>query len=131
MVYGGRYARAAKAESASAGSVDVTGAGANPAYIFTVGDIVRNARTSENMLVTAITDGNTLAVTNSFGATPAAAILAGDGLFIVGNASAENTGARNVNVTRSTPQTNYCQIFKTSIAVSGTEKASNLYGGKD
>jgi hypothetical protein len=109
----------------------VTGAGANPAYIFTVGDIVRNARTSENMLVTAITDGNTIAVTNSFGATPAAAILAGDGLFIVGNASAENTGARNVNTTRSAAQSNYCQIFKTSIAVSGTEKAANLYGGKD
>lgn len=130
-VYGGRYARAAKAESASAGSVDVTGAGSNPAYIFTVGDVVRNARSGENMLVTAITDGNTLAVTNSFGATPAAAVLAGDGLFIVGNVSAENTGARNVNVTRSAAQSNYTQIFKTSIAVSGTEKAANLYGGKD
>ena len=130
-VYGGRYARAAKAEAASSGSLDVTGAGANPAYIFTIGDIVRNARTGENSLVTAISDGNTIAVTNSFGATPAAAVLAGDGLFIVGNVSAENTGARNVNTTRSAAQSNYTQIFKTSIAVSGTEKAANLYGGKD
>jgi hypothetical protein len=56
---------------------------------------------------------------------------AGDGLFIIGNVNEENAGARNVNATRSTPQTNYTQIFKTSIAVSNTEKAANLYGGKD
>ena len=55
----------------------------------------------------------------------------GDGLYIIGNSNAENGGARNANVTRSTPQTNYTQIFKTTIAVSGTEKEANLYGGKD
>ena len=129
--YGGRYARAAAAVSGTKTSIDVTGAGSSPAYIFTVGDIVRNARTGENYLVTAITDADTIAITESYGDTPAAAIAAGDGLFIVGNVSAENTGARNTNTTRSTAQTNYTQIFKTSIAVSGTEKAAKLYGGSD
>jgi len=129
--YGGRYARAATAQVASAGTCVVTGAGTSSAYIFTVGDVVRNSRTGENYLVTAIADTETITITNSFGATAAAAIAAGDGLFIVGNVSAENTGARNVNTTRSAPQTNYTQIFKTSIAVSGTEKASKLYGGGD
>jgi len=83
------------------------------------------------MLVTAITDADTIAVTRAFGTTAAAAGLAGDGIFIVGNANEENSGARSVNSTQSTPQTNYTQIFKTTIALSNTEKEANLYGGKD
>jgi hypothetical protein len=109
----------------------LTGAGSSSAYIFTVGDVIKNARTGENMLVTAITNATTIAVTNAFGTTASAAGLAGDGIFIVGNANEENGGARNVNSTQSTPQTNYTQIFKTTIAVSNTEKEANLYGGKD
>ena len=130
-VYGGRYARAAAGIAAVATSLDITGAGSSSAYIFTIGDIVHVARTGENMLVTAITDADTIVVTRGFGTTPAAIINAGDSLFITGNVNEENAGARNVNTTRSTPQTNYAQIFKTSIAVSNTEKAANLYGGKD
>ena len=129
--YGGRYARVKTAASPAISSIDVTGAGTSSAYIFTINDVVRNARTGENFLVTAITDADTIAVTPSYGATAAAAIAAGDGLFIVGNVSAENTGARNVNTTRSAAQSNYTQIFKTSIAVSNTEKAAKLYGGGD
>jgi len=53
-----------------------------------------------------------------------------DGLFIVGNVNEENSGSRNVNTTLSAPQSNYTQIFKSTIAVSNTEKAANLYGGK-
>lgn len=130
-VYGGRYAKVAAAYSASASAIDVTGAGSSPAHIFTVGDVVANARTGEHFLVTAITDTNTLAVTAAFGTTATAAGAAGDGLFIVGNVSEENSGARNANTTRSSNPSNYTQIFKTTIAVSGTEKASKLYGGDD
>ncbi len=130
-VYGGRYAKVAGAVASGGGSADVSGAGTNSAYIFTVGDIVKNARTGENVLVTAITDGNTIAITRSFGTTAAAAMVSQDGLFIVGNVSEENSGARNTNMTRSSEETNYTQIFKTSIAVSNTEKEANLYGGKD
>lgn len=130
-VYGGRYARVAGAVTAAATSADVTGAGSSSAYIFTVGDVVKNARTGENFIVTAITDADTIAITRSVGATAAAAMVAGDGLFIVGNANEENGAARNVNTTRSTPQTNYTQIFKTTIALSGTEDAAKLYGGRD
>lgn len=130
-VYGGRYARAASAQAAGDAAVDVSGAGSSSAYIFTVGDVIRNARTGENMLVTAITDTDTLAISRAFGTTSAAAIVVGDGLFIVGNVSEENSGARNANTTRSAQLTNYTQIFKTTIALSGTEKASKLYGGDD
>jgi hypothetical protein len=130
-VYGGRYARTSEAETAGSTAIDVTGAGSSSGYIFTIGDVVRNSRTGENFLVTAIASATQITVTRAFGSTAAAAMNAGDGLFIVGNVNEENSGARNVNATRSTPQTNYTQIFKTSIAVSGTEEASTLYGGKD
>ena len=130
-VYGGRYARTGATATSSGGTITVSGAGASSAYIFTIGDVVRNSRTGENFLVTAIASATTLTVTRAFGSTAGAAMNAGDGLFIIGNVSEENSGARNVNATRSTPQTNYTQIFKTSIAVSNTEKAANLYGGKD
>lgn len=112
----------------------MTGAGTSPAYIFTVGDVIRNSRTGENMLVTVVATGadtTELTVTRAFGTIATAANAVGDGLFIIGNVNEENSGARNVNSTRSTAQTNYTQIFKTSIAVSNTEKQSNLYGGKD
>src|ERR1035437_3585471 len=130
-VYGGRYARLGAAQIAEATStgVLVTGAGANSGYIFTVGDIVRNSRTSENVLVTAVA-ATTLSLTRGFGSPAPAAMSAGDGLFLIGNVNEENAGARNVNSTRSNPGTNYTQIFKTSIAVSNTEKAANLYCGK-
>jgi hypothetical protein len=128
--YGGRYARVAANYAIGAATFDVTGAGSSSGYIFTVGDVVKNARTGENMLVTTVA-ANTLTITKAFGTTVDSAGLAGDGIFIVGNANEENGGARNVNSTQSTPQTNYTQIFKTTIALSNTEKEANLYGGKD
>jgi len=131
-VYGGRYAKVATAESnTSEQTMVVSGAGANSAYIFTKGDVVKNARTGENVIVDSITNGTTMEVTRSVGATVATATNAQDGLFIVGNASEENAVARNVNTTRSVAQSNYTQIFKTSIALSGTEDAAKLYGGRD
>lgn len=129
--YGGRYARAAATYTAAATSIDVTGAGTSSAHIFTVGDVVKNSRTGENVLVTAITDTDTIAVSRAFGTTAAAVGNASDGLFIVGNVNEENSGARNVNTTRSTSNSNFTQIFKTTIAVSNTEKKANLYGGPD
>jgi hypothetical protein len=128
--YGGRYARVSATYTSSATTISVTGAGTNSGYIFTVGDIIKNARTSENMLVTAVA-ATSLTVTRQFGTVVEQAGAAGDGIFIVGNANEENASARNVNMTLSTPQDNYTQIFRTSIAVSNTEKEANLYGGKD
>ncbi len=82
-------------------------------------------------MVATIAGATSITAKRAFGTTAGAAGLAGDGLFIVGNANEENSGARNVNMTQSTPQTNYTQIFKTTIALSNTEKEANLYGGKD
>jgi hypothetical protein len=131
--YGGRYARVGLAYNGTDDpvTITITGAGASSAYIFTVGDVLKNARTGENMLVASIATPTTITATRAFGTTVGAAGLAGDGLFIVGNANEENGGARNANTTQSTPVTNYTQIFKTTIALSNTEREANLYGGKD
>ena len=132
--YGGRYAKVSGTYSTGAVTITVTGAGSSSAYIFTVGDIIRNQRTGENMLVATIASSTTITVASggrAFGSTAAAAGADGDELFIIGNVNEENSGARNVNTTRSTKESNFTQIFKTTIAVSGTENAANLYGGKD
>jgi hypothetical protein len=131
--YGGRYARVSAAYNSTdnAVTISVTGAGSSSAYIFTVGDVIKNARTGENLLVATIAGATSITAARAFGTTAAAAGLAGDGLFIVGNASEENGGARNANATQSTPVTNYTQIYKTTISLSNTEREANLYGGKD
>lgn len=133
--YGGRYAKNSGTYAASgAVTITVTGAGSSSAHIFTVGDIIKNARTGENMLVATIASATTITVAaagRAFGTTSAAAGADGDGLFIVGNVNEQNASARNVNTTRSAKQTNYTQIFKTTIAVSGTEANAELYGGPD
>lgn len=131
--YGGRYAKvgASYNNSDDPVTITVTGAGSSSAHIFTVGDVIKNARTGENMLVASIASATSITADRTFGSTAIAAGAAGDGLFIVGNANEENGGARNVNTTRATPQSNFTQIFKTTIALSNTEKEANLYGGKD
>ncbi|MBL0710127.1 MAG: DUF5309 family protein [Colwellia sp.] len=112
-------------------AITVDGAGSSSAHIFTVGDIVKNSVSGENLLVTVITSSTVITCSRAFGTTVATAGTDDDGLFIVGNVNAENSGARNVNTTRTTKETNYTQIFKTSMTVSGTENAASLHGGKD
>lgn len=90
-----------------------------------------NARTGERAIVTATSATTITLGTRGFGSTAAAAGADGDSLFIIGNVNEENAGARNVNMTNSTPQSNYTQIFKTTIALSNTEMKANLYGGND
>ena len=133
--YGGRYAKNSGTYAASGAlTVTVTGAGSQPAYLFTKGDIIFNARTGERMLVATVASTATITVAaagRSFGTTAAAAGADGDGLYIIGNVNEENSGARNVNTTQSSKESNYTQIFKDSIALSNTHVNSDLYGGSD
>lgn len=134
-VYGGRFAKVNATYSASGGvTVTVTGAGSSSAYIFTVGDVIKNARTGENMVVATIGSATEITVAaggRAFGSSVAAAGAVGDSLFIIGNVNEENASARNVNTTQASAQSNYTQIFKTTISLSNTEKAASLYGGAD
>jgi len=132
--YGGRYAKVSGTYTTGADTITVTGAGSSSAYIFTVGDIFLNYRTGERMKVATVPTATTItvaAVGRGFGSTAEAAGLDGDSLYIIGNVSAENGSARNINTTQSTKATNYTQIFKTTIGASGTEKEAKLYGPKD
>jgi hypothetical protein len=131
-VYGGRFAKVSANYTAAAGQAPtVTGAGTNSGYIFTVGDVVMNARTGEKAVVSVVAAGAVTLGTRGFGSTAAAAGVVGDSLFIIGNVNEENASARNVNMTQSSAQSNYTQIFKTTISLSNTEKSASLYGGAD
>jgi hypothetical protein len=65
------------------------------------------------------------------GATAAQTAVVGDGLYIIGNASEENSLARNINTTRVSQPSNFTQIFKTTVGVSNTDKETELYGPSD
>jgi len=86
------------------------------------------------MLVATVAGATTITIATGgrgFGTTAEVAIADGDGLFIIGNVNEEGGVARQVNQTRSTPQTNYCQIFRTTISLTDSEKNSDVYGPKD
>lgn len=97
---------------------------------FNVNDVILVPRTSEQMLVTAIST-NTLTVTRAWGVTAAAAIVDNDAVTILSNASAEGADAPAMKTTKPTTVTNYTQIIRTAFGVTGTEDASELYGGAD
>lgn len=109
--YGGKYCKVSGTYAASGTvTITVTGAGSSSAYIFTVGDVVMNARTGERFMITTVASAATVTVdtaVRSLGATVAAAGADGDELFIIGNANEENSGARNANSTRISPESNY------------------------
>lgn len=71
------------------------------------------------------------AAARGLGSSAAAAGADADGLYIIGNANEEGAGARNVNTTVASPQTNYTQIFRTSISFTRTDVKSTVYGEKD
>ena len=97
--------------------------------IFRAGDILRLPATGENVLVTAVST-NTLTVVRGYGST--AASIADDATILnIGPAMAENSNLRTVKSTQESNGYNYTQIFRTPIALSGTEAASMLHGGKD
>lgn len=97
---------------------------------FKVGDIVAVPSTGEQVLVTAIS-GNDLTVTRSYGTTTGGAIADDAQVTILGNASAEGAVSPTQKTTKTSTITNFTEIFRTAFGVSGTEDASDLYGGKD
>ena len=113
--------------AASATSLTVEDASAIPVHT-----VLQNSATGENMRVTAVNTGsNSLTVVRGYGSTAAAAIESGARLTTLGVAMPENSSAPQPISTVEDTQYNYTQIFRTTIALSGTEAASKLYGGKD
>ncbi len=98
--------------------------------ILRAGDVLNLPASGENLLVTAV-DGNTITVSRGYGATEAAAMENGAVVLNIGSAMPENSNGRGIKSTVEQDGYNYTQIFRTPIALSGTEAASKLHGGKD
>jgi hypothetical protein len=96
----------------------------------TVGMVLRNNRTTENMLVTAIPAGTTtVTVTRAFGRVAAAAMNAADKLMQVGTAFAENSMRPAARQLATTYIPNFTQIFRNAWALSDTARASLAEAG--
>lgn len=98
--------------------------------VFNVGDIVTNVSTSEHIRVTAVST-NTLTVVRGFGSTSAASMADDDYLLVVGNAFGEGTTSPDPNMLIESSDYNFTQIFKKSVSVTGTAKASEFYVGPE
>lgn len=93
-----------------------------------VGMVFENENTGEQFQVSNVAV-NTVTITRGFGGTTAATITAADSLFLISDAALEGADVSgDISVPR-TRQTNYCQIFKKDIIVSGTMQAVRALGG--
>lgn len=117
---------------------------AGEAYYLTVGDLVilpGSAGAAPNnydeiMLVTVVaSNGLDITVSRNFGARSAAVdastLTAPLTAYILGSAFAEGSAAATAKSTKVTFKSNYTEIFKDTFSVTGTENASELYGGAD
>ena len=92
------------------------------------GAIVVNAATGEVMHVTADTTGTSLAVTRNVGGT-AHAIADNAELFIAGFAAQEGADTPTAVSFDAVMVENFCQIFRTSFSVTGTQNSTYLRTG--
>jgi hypothetical protein len=96
---------------------------------FRVGDLVQLDK--EAMLVTGVSETTTIGVTRAYGATAAAAHTAGSTMTIIGNAALEGEDTDEDRTTRQVRKSNYCQIMKVGVKMSGTAQAVGWIGTGD
>ena len=87
-------------------------------------DLVLNPATKELVRVTGVA-GNVLNVTRGVGST-AAAVAAGQQIYIVGSAAMEGDVSKQARTDTPTPVTNYTQIFRDPVDESGTALSSDF-----
>jgi|Deesub1362A_J573_1020465.scaffolds.fasta_scaffold00107_96 hypothetical protein len=125
--YIGRYTQINNATGYDNAATDLV---VDDADIFQPYDIVKNTRTNEVMLITAVnTSTNTITVTRGWGSTSAAAINDNDYLFRLGSAMAEGYTAPDAMVTAKSRKSNYIQIFSKTVKITETANAIATYGG--
>ena len=110
------------------GTLTVHDVGGDAAKFVQVGAIFSVNSTGEYIEITA-TAGDILTFSRGFGGTTAGTITAGDTLFFIGDAALEGA---DVTVDISRPRvrtTNFVQIFKKDLIVSGTAQAVKQLGG--
>ena len=98
--------------------------------IFSVGDLISLPAKSLVYRITAISTNTLTAI--QFGTSVASGTIADDSVVLkLGNAMEENSSAPAAKTTQEVACYNYTQIFRTPVSFSGTELATELYGGKD
>ncbi len=99
--------------------------------VVNVNDMLRNQKTGEMMLVTAVT-ADTFSVTRAIGGVAAASSVSGaqSQLLIVGNAFQEGADTSASKVTQRVNAYNYTQIVRNSLSFTNTQAAIELYGGR-
>lgn len=82
---------------------------------------------SEYMLVTAI-NGDIVTLGRAFGGTLANSFAAGQTLQVLGDAALEGADVEQNSATNRVRKSNYCQIIKKDIIISGSEQSVRHYG---
>lgn len=117
--------------SANALAAATTWSVAHPEF-FTVDDVINVPNSNENAAVTAVdVAAGTIDVDRQIGVNPPADMTAGQVLRIIGSARAEGDVSRGINSTLEVEQLNYTQILRTSLGVTNTQGATELYDGND
>jgi len=126
----GKYTAISKTTNSVGYTAAATSLVVDDADIFLPYDIVKNTRTDEVMLVTAVNVAtNTITVRRGWGYTPAAAIQDDDPMFKLGNAQKEGWTAPESMVTTKSRLSNYIQIFSRTVELTTTANAVSTYGG--
>jgi hypothetical protein len=90
-------------------------------------DVIKNTRTGEQMLVTAVNNTtHTLTVTRGYGSTAAAAMLDDDNIMLLANAMEENSDTPTEKLSQPTEHTNYIQTIRTPFSESDLSAHSDL-----
>ncbi len=97
---------------------------------FKIGDQIQADGSREVMFVTGVST-DTLTVTRGYGGTTAENLAAGDVIQILGNAALEGGDRPATRFTNRVRQSNWTQIFTSSVEVSGTELAVSQLGIAD
>jgi hypothetical protein len=103
------------------------------ADIFRVGDVVRIPVTGEAIEVTATAAG-AITATRGLGRIVSSAntsAAASSELFIVANANVEGNTLREIKYPQLVTASNYCEIVRTPLGLTGTETATKHYGGDE
>lgn len=99
------------------------------ADIFRVGDVVRETVKGYGILVTATAAG--VISGSAVGGTSQVSSVSGDELYIVSNSNTEGASLREIKFPQLVNASNYCEIVRTPLGLTATEKATTHYGGNE
>jgi len=113
----------------TAGATTITLTGATDAFALKPNDTVRNMRTGQAFLVTAVNTGTGVITVTPFGTN--AAGNAGDKLVFTGSAHPQGAPLPQPKYSQRVLGYNYTQIFRSSWSFSRTATNIELYGGQE